>query len=80
MSATKELLEGRGADYVAALVDHADEMIERLEKTNAELLAALELLMHEVKASGNGTAPDYGWPKAVAAARDAIANARGVAK
>jgi hypothetical protein len=42
MSATKELLERRGADYVAALVDHADEMIERLERTNAELLELLQ--------------------------------------
>lgn len=42
-----------------------------------DLLKALNALLYEVDASGNGTAPDYGWPSAVSASRAAIAKARG---
>jgi hypothetical protein len=48
-----------------------------LMRAAPKLLAALKLLMHEVDASGNGTAPDYGWPAAVSASREAIAEAEG---
>jgi hypothetical protein len=41
-----------------------------------DLLEALELLLAEVEASGNATASDYGWPKAVSATRAAITRAR----
>lgn len=42
-----------------------------------DLYAALVLLMAEVDFSGNGTAKDFGWPRATEAARAAIAKARG---
>lgn len=42
-----------------------------------KLLEALKLLMHEVDESGNGRDPNYGWPKAVSASREAIAEAEG---
>jgi hypothetical protein len=38
----------------------------------SEMRAALEILMVEVDASGNALATDYGWPKAVEAARAAL--------
>jgi hypothetical protein len=33
---------------------------------------ALTLLLKETELSGNGNAKDYGWPKALKAARDAL--------
>jgi hypothetical protein len=48
--------------------DAADE-IERLQAINTELKGAVDLMMKEIVASGNWTAKDFGWPKAVAAAK-----------
>ena len=41
----------------------------RLRAINAELKDAIDLLMTEIVASGKWTATDFGWPKAVAAAK-----------
>ena len=51
----------------------ASEEIQNLRLENAELRTALRLLFEEVVLSGNGSAKDYGWPKAMAAARTALA-------
>jgi hypothetical protein len=48
-----------------------------LVRAARDMYEALGALLHEVDASGNGTAPDYGWPAAVSASRAAIAKARG---
>jgi hypothetical protein len=42
-------------------------------KLRMELYDALELLMQEIEFSGNGNAKDFGWPKALEAARKAMA-------
>jgi hypothetical protein len=49
----------------------------RLIMAAPELLEALNDLLYEVVASGNGNAKDFGWPEAVAKSRAAIAKAEG---
>jgi hypothetical protein len=48
-----------------------------LMRAARDMYEALSLLMYEVDASGMGTNPDYGWPKAVSASREALAKAQG---
>jgi hypothetical protein len=47
----------------------------RLRASHDRLLAALKLLYREVQESGNADSSDYGWPKAVAATKEAISTA-----
>lgn len=56
-----------------------DEANARLIAAAPELYEALVLLLAEVDFSGNGTAKDFGWPRATEAARAALAKARGEA-
>jgi hypothetical protein len=49
-----------------------DAKIAELRAENERLREALALLLHEVDASGNGYAADFGWPKATRAAREAL--------
>lgn len=44
----------------------------RLRASHDRILTALKLLYREVQESGLASAPDYGWPKAVAATKEAI--------
>jgi hypothetical protein len=46
--------------------------IERLQAENKQLLEALRLLFDEMVLSGNAGSKDYGWPKAITAAREAL--------
>jgi hypothetical protein len=48
-----------------------------LMRAARDMYEALEALLYEVDASGNGTAQDHGWPAAVSASRAALAKARG---
>jgi hypothetical protein len=69
--------DGRPYDISTHICDVMDNEAEQanaaLIAAAPALLAALTLLLHEVEQSGNATAKDFGWPKAVAAARAAIA-------
>lgn len=58
----------------------AYDEIARLRERNAEMLAALKLLLKEVELSGNADAKDYGWPAAIRATRAAVAIAEPAAK
>lgn len=49
-----------------------------LMRAGRDMFEALAALLYEVDASGNGTAPDYGWPAAVSASRTALAKAQGL--
>ena len=48
-----------------------EDIVKKLNKLD-ELKTALIELLNEVELSGNSNATDYGWPKALKAARDAL--------
>lgn len=51
----------------------AERELRRLHALCEELGGALNLLLDEVYASGNGDASDYGWPKALNSSKAALA-------
>lgn len=53
--------------------------LQNLRSENAELRLALRLLFEECVLSGNSYKKHYGWPKAIAAARAALAPKDGAA-
>lgn len=55
------------------------EELQNLRSENKELRKALRLLFEECVLSGNAYAKDHGWPKAIAAARSALAPKDGAA-
>jgi hypothetical protein len=63
-------------DIVDKLSDDDCDTADHYEAA-AEIIClrkALRLLLDECEASGNATAQDFGWPKAIATARSALAS------